>query len=232
MWRQARAGSAAARQTLFGLHRDLARRIARRHFRSRALSDVELADLDQLAFVGLLEAIDRYDPEQGVPFSAYARRRIAGAVLDGLAKMSEVGQQVSFRARLQRERVRSLAPADPMALASSEAMNSLIELAVELAVGFMLEAGVYIEPDAASNAQNAYESLAWSDSVRHLVREVEGLQEREKTVVTEHYFNGLAFEQIASLLQLSKGRIAQLHKSAITRLRKRLPNVTNFHLER
>ena len=63
-----------------------ARMIAARHFRGRRTGDIEFAELSQLAFIGLLEAIDHYDPAVGVPFRRYAGRRISGAMLDGLGQ--------------------------------------------------------------------------------------------------------------------------------------------------
>ena len=74
-----------------------------------------------------------------MPFRGFAVRRINGSILDGLAKMNEVREQISFRRRVKRERMRSLTPADADALPAGEAMEALIDLAVGLALGFMLE---------------------------------------------------------------------------------------------
>ena len=77
LWREyATGGSASARQKLFDLHHAFARRIAVKHFLDRKSGDIELADLCQLAFTGLLEALDRYDPDRGIPFRGFARRRM------------------------------------------------------------------------------------------------------------------------------------------------------------
>jgi RNA polymerase sigma factor for flagellar operon FliA len=174
-----------------------------------------------LASAGLLEAIDHFDPGRGAPFRAYARRRITGSVLDGIAKMSEVREQISFRNRVRHERVRSLAVADAEALPLEDAMRALADLAVGLALGFMLEGtGLYVDEDQQSPQADAYESLAWKDTVRGVVQELSKLPDRERSVIRRHYLDGLAFEQISVLLGVSKSRVSQLHKAGLDLLRR------------
>ena len=69
---------------------------------------------------------------------------------------------------------------------------------------------------------SAYESLAWKEIVAHLQSEMEALPERERTILRQHYVNGLSFEQLAELLKISKGRVSQLHRAALLLLRKRM----------
>ena len=150
-----------------------------------------------------------------MPFGAYARRRIAGRIADGMAQMSEIGAQLSLRRRLQRERVRSFDirdDGDPLAI--------LGDLAVDLAVGLLLEGTGML--DGGDERSDAYEGLAWHQAQAALVRELERLPDSEATVVRQHYHTGLSFAHIAALLTLSRGRISQLHRSAIERLRRRL----------
>jgi RNA polymerase sigma factor for flagellar operon FliA len=178
---------------------------------------VDRGDFDQFACEGLLHAIDRYDPLRGVPFGAYARRRITGNIADGLSSMSEVDAQLSHRNRLEQERLRALAQtgADPL--------TTLSELAVGLALGLMLEGTGLIEStDAVDSRPNAYDSLAWRETQALLMSEVGKLPDNEAIVVRQHYDHGLAFAQIAQLMELSRGRVSQLHRAALERLRKRL----------
>jgi RNA polymerase sigma factor for flagellar operon FliA len=234
LWRELRhTGSTNARERLFSLHFDFARQIARRQWLDRRSGDVELQDLCQLAAAGLLETIDRYDPELGTPFTAYARRRIAGSVLDGLSKMSEVREQISFRNRTRAQRARSLAVPKADDLPAEEALRALTELAVGLAIGFMLDdAGVYVADGERDRRANAYDSLVWKETVGRLAAEVSRLPERERLIIRHHYMDGLTFEQIGAVLGLTKGRISQMHQTAIALLRKRLRNGGDFKLER
>jgi RNA polymerase sigma factor for flagellar operon FliA len=222
-----------AREALFSLYTPFARHLAKRHFLDRASPDIELAELGQLAFAGLLEAIDRFDPAVGAPFRSFAVRRISGSILDGIAHMSEVREQLSFRKRIRQERARSLSEADVEIASPPEAMDALIDLAVGLALGFMVEgSGLYVQEDEPDRRFSAYASLAWKETVQRVLDEISRLPDREALIIRRHYLEGLTFDQIGSLLGVSKGRVSQLHRGAIESLRSRLPAAAEFHLER
>lgn len=226
-------GSASARDRLFAAYLPFARALAGRQFRGRRGADIEYGDLFQLACAGLLEAMDRFDPGLGVPFKGFAARRITGSMIDGIAKMNEVREQLSFQQRMRRERIRSLAAEGAEKLEGGEAMDALVDMAVGLALGFMLEGtGLYHgeeEPDA---APTAYDTLAWKDLVQRLTAELLRLPERDRLIIQLHYLEDVNFDRIAALLDLSKGRISQLHKAALLLLRKRVSGAGGFRLER
>jgi RNA polymerase sigma factor for flagellar operon FliA len=234
LWDAMRAhGSAAARERLFGIYLPFARGIAGGQFKGRKGADLDYDDFAQLACAGLLEAMDRYDPAFGVPFRGFAARRIKGSIIDGLAKLSEVREQIGCRQRMRRERLRSLAPESAEKLSSDDAMEALAEMAVGLAIGFMLEGtGLYHDDENAAVQPTAYDSLAWKDLVERLTAELGRLPERDRTILRLHYLEEVAFDEIAALLRLSKGRISQLHKAALALLRKRISGVGGFRLER
>jgi RNA polymerase sigma factor FliA len=216
-------GSATARAKLFAHYAGFARTVARRHHRQRSWGDLELTDLYQSSYTGLLEALERYDPSLGAPFRPFAIHRISGSIRDGIARASEMREQLSWRARVRRERLASLA--DKPADASATPLERLAELAMGLALGFMLEGtGLYAEgiPEPAIDTGTAYNSVAWKDTLAGLHRELSTLPEREQTILREHYLNGMGFDELAALLALSKGRVSQLHRAALLMLRKRL----------
>lgn len=222
LWRRLRFDDEiSCRRDLFDRYAELARSIAARHFHRRAWVGIDRNDFDQFAYEGLLESIDRFDPLNGTPFGAYASRRIAGSISDGIAKMSEIGTQLRHRHRLEQERLRSLTSASQLD-GTTDAVSVLSELAVGLALGMMLEGALIKHPDAADLAPNAYESLEWREMQARLKHEVAELPEREAAIVRQHYDMGLSFVQIAELMGVSQGRISQLHRSALVRLRKRI----------
>jgi RNA polymerase sigma factor for flagellar operon FliA len=235
LWNALKAGNHQdARERLFSAHMPLARSIARRRFMKRTGGDIELPDLEQLAYSGLLEAIDRYDPARGVPFRHYAGRRISGSILDGIAKASELREQISYRNRMRRQRVRSLAPDDAASFSADDALQALIDLATGLAVGFMLDdaPGLFVDEDRDRTPSDAYESVAWRETVRRLMTELGQVPPRERAILRRHYFDGLTFDQIGALLGISKARVSQLHRAAVEGLRKRLRDYAPFRLER
>jgi RNA polymerase sigma factor for flagellar operon FliA len=239
LWRAFRADPAGpARERLFTLHAGFARSIAHRHHRDRSFGDLDVEDIRQLAFAGLLEAIDRFDPDRGVPFRGFASHRISGSIRDGLARMSEMREQLSWRQRLRRERVRSLAAENPESLSTADALAALADLAVGLAIGFMLEGTGMVTPAEEGGEQDrapqvtAYDSAAWKELVGRLQAELGALPEREQAILRHHYVDGIAFEHLAVLLGVSKARVSQLHRAALETLRKRMLKRGHFRLER
>jgi len=218
LWRRLRfERETRCREQIFSRYRSLARTLAARQLRTRPRNGVELGDMEHFAYEGLLQAIDRYDPLRGIPFGAFARRRIVGSIADGTSRMNEVDAQYSHRRKVETERARSLV--DPTA----DPLRALSDLVSGLALGLILEGTSLIEaPDGADHRPSAYETLAWRELQVLLVREIGRLPERERMVIRQHYENGISFTQIAQLLALSKGRISQLHASALGRLRTRL----------
>jgi RNA polymerase sigma factor for flagellar operon FliA len=231
LWEACRADSLKARQALFSRFMPVARRIAWRFKRDQAAAPLEIAELLQLASVGLLEAIDRFKPELGVPFRFYCTRRVAGAIAEGIGKLSEVNQQITTRRRMERERLRSLRERGEEPRSLDEKLRLIGEIAAELAVGIMLEDSAMYVADERDPAKDAYETLAWKQAVRQVIQTLDGLPERDRSVVRLHYLEGVPFEQISALLGLSKGRISQLHKQAIALLRKRVSEMGKFRLE-
>lgn len=234
-WRAMREdGCAAARERIFAFYLPFARALAGRQFKGRKGGDVEYEDFVQLAIAGLLEAMDRFDPGLGVPFRGFAVRRINGSILDGLARSNEMREQISFRHRLKRDRLRSLAAADAGELPPGEALEALVEMAVGLAIGFMLEGtGLYQEEGGQAQAQpTAYDSLAWKQLVDRLTAELGRLPDRDRTILQLHYLEEVGFDRIAILHGVTKGRISQLHKAALALLRKRISGAGGFRLER
>ena len=232
------SGEPATREALFERHAGFARNIARRHFREQSRGDLDLHDIQQLAYAGLLEAIDRYDPCLGAPFRPFAAHRISGSIRDGLMRMSEVREQISWRHRARRERLKSLSQAGIGEMDTSQAMAKLAEIATGLALGFMLEGtGLFVEDEADDAAApvasaSAYDSVVWKETVARLQAELSALPDRERTILREHYMSGVSFDNLATLLGISKGRVSQLHRAALTLLRKRMGERGHIRVER
>ena len=220
LWRD--ENSAGARERIFTMYAPFAQRIARAAFLGSSSGDVDLGDLKQWACAGLLEAIDRFDPGRGAPFRAFARRRIRGSVLDGLSKASERLEQVTTRARLRKERLQALTQGSGTEV-SGESLERLVDLAIGLALGFMLEgARLYVDGEPRDETPNAYQSLAWKETLVRLEREVARLTDPGRAVIRHHYGGDLDLAEIATLLGLTKGRVSQIHRAALTDLRRRL----------
>ena len=224
LWRRFHESHGALlREGLFERYRRFACSLARRHARRTGIRPDMIEDLEQFGYRGLLEAIDRFDPIRGTSFLTFASSRIAGSIFDGMGRHDERGAQLRFRRRLERERLASLTEAER---ASRNATDELSDLVTELALGLMLSAEENgASSDVMGHADNGFDSLAWRETRAVLASRVDTLPEPERTVIRQHYLNDLLFAQIATMLGLSKGRISQLHRAALERLRKSMRTI-------
>jgi RNA polymerase sigma factor FliA len=223
--------SIKARELLFMQYLPLAKRISARFARDNHATPVEFQELSQMASTGLLEAIDNFNPKLGVAFRFYCPRRISGSILNGLAKLSEVNQQISLRKRLSRERLRSISHDTNKPQKLEDALDILGDIASGLALGMMLDSSAMYQETERDPAKSAYDTLVWKQAIGHMRRELEALPSREQDVLRYHYLEGIGFDEIGNLLGVTKGRISQIHKAAIALLRKRLSNNGRFRLE-
>jgi RNA polymerase sigma factor FliA len=223
-----RDASVEVRARLFEHYAVFARGVARRLYRARWGSDLDFADFCQHAYTGLLEAIDRFDSERGTAFRSFAVHRIEGSIRDAIVHMSEYREQMSWRQRLRHDRLASLK--EGTAKETSSPVEQLADIAMGLALGFMLEGtGIVVaDADPGSPPASAYESVAWAEALRDLAAALEALPEREHKILKFHYLDGVCFDDLAKLLGLSKGRVSQLHSSALKTLRRRLRQAPGF----
>lgn len=224
LWRaHAETPTQETRRGLFDHYRAFAAKLASWQFVRRG-GNYEHEDLEQLAYEALLQAIERFEPVRGVPFEAYARIRINGHIANGLAQTSEAAAQFRYRLRTEQERVRSLRPAVDAVVA--DPLTALSALSASIALGLMLELDAVPALESIPDpAPSAYESLAWNELLQGLREQVDLLPEREAYVIRQHYHAGVSFQQIALVLGLTKGRISQIHRSGLERLRSRIAKV-------
>jgi RNA polymerase sigma factor FliA len=198
-------------------------------------ASVDPGDLVSSGVFGLIDAIERFDPSQGVKFETFATPRIRGAIYDGLRQLDWVPRSIRTRARdVQRaisefEVSNGRSPTDPeladqLGLERTELDRWLTSIA-STTVGPLeraLDAGA--EPVALSGEVPQVPSKVVEDKeVRELVRsEIGKLPDREKLVLSLYYDEGLTLAQIARVLGISESRVPQLHSKSVLHLRSRL----------
>lgn len=221
-------GSSEAREMLFLHYAPYAKSIAARLFEGRHRKDVEFDDLVQLANIGLIEAIGRFDPARDVLFTTFCTPRVRGAVLSGIEKLSEAQEQLSFERRRRAERVESLRGE----VTGTKRLQALGELTAGLAIGFMLEGtGMFAQVDVPTwHYSESYETAGWLQLGARLRDALARLTINERKVISFHYFDALAFEQIASLLGVTRGRVSQLHRTGLNKMRAALPPDTSMQI--
>jgi RNA polymerase sigma factor for flagellar operon FliA len=208
------------RDALISRYLGLSKIMAARLYGRRADNSVDFGDYLQYARVGLIESIDHYDPERGVPFEAFSSYRIKGAILNGLSTESEIASQRAFWSRRARERFDSLKEHETRGDRRAS-LEELVNLTVGLALSHLIDqdAGEIIDESLAANPYAITELIQLKRAVRSLLP---ALPERERELIRRHYEEHVEFQQIASDWGLTKGRVSQLHAQALGRLRKLL----------
>jgi RNA polymerase sigma factor for flagellar operon FliA len=219
--------------THVGLVKALAQRLAR-----RLPAQVEVADLVSIGVLGLVEAAGRYQPSTGVPFDAFARRRVQGAMLDALRDLDWAprslrklrrhvdGTIAQLRSQLGRE------PHEPEIAAALE-MNAeqyaaaLEQLrTLEVAMIRPLEdttsdrqplLDVCIDPDEGPEMRLERRELR-----QMLAAAITQLPERERQVLALYYEEEMTMAEIGEVLGVCESRVSQLRSLAISRLRSTL----------
>lgn len=197
-------------------------------------------DLDSLVhsgIVGLLEALQRYDHSRGVSFQTYARYRIQGEIIEYLRSLDWVSRSVrawgrkvsAARNRIEGWLGREATP-DEMATeldvslteyyrvhqkVSEAALLSLEDLATTAEGEWKDGQGLFSD----NPFQDPLVTLEKKDLVQKLTTALETLPERERLVLTLYYYEELTLKEIGEIMELSEGRICQIHTQAVTRLR-------------
>jgi RNA polymerase sigma factor for flagellar operon FliA len=209
----------AARDVIARHYLGYARALAAQLYSGRSSDEFEFDEYLQFATVGMMESLDRFDPGHGVMFKTFANRRITGAVLSGLALLSERQEQVVFRKRIADERTSSIRDEPPLGEDPEAILRELASIGVGLALGYILDGTGMVEGNEQTFPDNTYartELRQFRERISHLVRR---LTHREQEVVRLHYFQSKSFDEVAEQLGLTRGRVSQLHKQALGRLR-------------
>lgn len=219
----------ALREHLVARYLPYARTIAARMYARRGGQGFEFDDYLQHASVGLLECIDRYQPELGASFKTYATTRMRGSVLNGLEKMTERQQQLAIQRQviaiedrmsgwMERE------PGDDDQESGRALFRRLAVVGVGVALGVLLEGSGLIEwqDGEVAGCLGAYQQVALRQLRDRVLALMSRLPERERHIVRAHYLQEMPFRDIAAELALSRGRVSQLHKAALEMLRQEL----------
>ncbi len=205
--------------SIFEEYADFAKSLARKQYVKNAIDDIDFQDYFHFAIVGLLESIDRYDSGSEASFKTFAAYRIKGAIINGTEKFSEYREQLAFRYRIRQERLKSIAN-EAKNYSQLQVFDQMVDLTLGLAIGFMLEEAGRTLENSGTDEDSIYKNHAIARIQKKLLDYVEALPAKEKTVIRYHYYYFVTFEEIAGMLDITKGRVSQLHKSGLLKLQK------------
>ncbi len=194
-------------------------------------------DLVGSGIIGLLEALDRFEPSRGVQFSTYATWRIKGAMIDEIRRTSpaprsffsqfrQVHQtEEQLRQSLNRDPAREeIASSLGWSVSSVEQVWANYNLMTVVSLEKMIlsndgEESLRLEGVIAASDPTPEEILTDKEQVERLAAAIETLPERERLMLALFYYEELTKKEIAGLMKVSAARISQLHARAIERLR-------------
>jgi len=208
LWRRIRHGDdAGAIDQVLRHYGGWAAAIARNIHRRVPAYAVDCDDFIQNARLGLLEAMARFDPDRGVPFPAFAKPRVRGAVFNGLRAI--LGERPrSDPDAVYDERIALLVDGS-----SEDSFERVVDAILGLGTAFLLGQDEDSDPCA---------YVGRVDTQRRMRACVLRLPERLRHIIEAHYFQHVPFVEIAVALGLTKGRISQLHSQALRELRELL----------
>ncbi|HEX5723423.1 MAG TPA: FliA/WhiG family RNA polymerase sigma factor [Acidimicrobiia bacterium] len=200
--------------------------------------NVDQSDLVSYGVFGLIDAIDKFEPERGFKFETYAINRIKGSILDGLRSLDWVPRSVRSRAR---EMERSLSelehrlqrtPSDEeLAKHMGQEVESVRSTLAEISNLGLIALDEMIGPDAGSSLGDflpdvggmSPEAAFQAEETRHMLGDaINRLPDRERLVITLYYFEGLTLAEIGEVLGVTESRVCQIHAKSVLSLRNRM----------
>ncbi|HHY04991.1 MAG TPA: FliA/WhiG family RNA polymerase sigma factor [Thermoanaerobacterales bacterium] len=189
---------------------------------------LEYNDLVGYGVFGLIQAVERFEPNRGTSFETYAYARIKGSIIDELRKIDFIPQNARKKLKilqdvhqeLEQKLCRTVTDED-ICKHMKISMDKLKDLYTQVAnlTGTMPFDDLILIQDTMYD-KNQPDVQAEKQEIKSVLSQaINNLQDKEKMVITLYYYEGLTFKEIAKVLNLSQGRISQLHTKAILRLR-------------
>lgn len=228
LWRTYKeSGDPGARERLIVQYAPLVKYVAGR-VSAGLPPQVEQADLISDGIIGLMDAIDKFQPERGLQFQTYAVRRIRGAIIDGLRRSDWVPRSVrdKFReidaAQAALERRLGRTPDDAEVAAElSISVNELRSVYGKISythVASLDELGTAYETSSAQ--QLTFVADHDLDGPPECLRAVHQLPDRDRVIVALYYWEQFTLAEIGLVLGISESRVSQLHTRAMLTLRR------------
>ena len=246
LWRRYKEdGDQGARERLVLAYAPLVKYVAGR-MSSGLPAHVEEADLISYGLLGLISAIERFDPGRDIRFETFAITRIKGSIIDELRSLDWVPRSVRARARaIERANAKlehqlHRAPndremADALDMSVDEFQESLVKISNSSVVALD---ELWTVSDASGDtvslldtiqdpaAVDPVQEMDLTDMRDRLADAIARLPEREKLVVALYYYENLTLREIGEVLGVTESRVSQLHTKAVLRLKSRLQGDT------
>ena len=212
---------------------------------SRLPSNIELDDLISCGIIGLMDAIDKFDPKRDNKFKTYAEFRVRGAILDELRAQDWIPRSIREKAKIierayakleallgrsatdeemseelgvpQEEFHNMLHKARSVALLNIDDSSSFNKGDKKLIANLMMD----------SKVSNPFSAVAYKNSRDKIKEGIASLPEKQRLVLSLYYYEDLNLKEIGRVLNVTESRVSQLHTQGIVKLRVKFKNVFN-----
>ncbi len=222
------------------LVRHIANRIA-----MRLPPHIEADDLVSSGILGLIDAIEKFDPSRKVMFKTYAGIRIKGAILDELRAMDWIPRSIrKVVNRLEsayhelEQRLGRPAEDEEVAELLGMKMEEFYRLLKQATGVPLISLDILIDTDEKKRnilsylvdpkSENALGVLGLGEIKDTVAWAIDALPDKEKEVLSLYYYNELTMREIGKVLDLTESRVSQIHAKAILRLRVKIKNRNQF----
>ncbi len=241
VWQRVRAGDRASRDQVVQQYAPLVKYVVGRMAIALPAS-MDRDDILSAGTVGLLQAVDRFDPDQGVRFQTYALRRIRGAITDAIRTLSPLSRTTIRRAREVEAVFARLSQVLGRFPSTQEVSAELGLPPVDVEVAIQ-EASYVVHSLNGWRVAQDEDSLSYGDIVpdeqqldaaeaaeeqellSSLTDAVKTLPIRDQLVLNLYYRDGLTLREISQVLEVSESRVSQIHTAAVIKLRTALRRV-------
>jgi len=234
------------REQLILEHMPLIRYIVNR-IAVRLPSHIDLDDLHSTGVIGLMDAIEKYDPNKNCKFKTYAEFRVKGAILDQLRSMDWVPRSVRQKGRKLEQAYSEVEQRLGRAATQEEVADTLgLEIGklhglIHQVRGISLvnledvrgndpdgeRSGTFGDVLEDTSAPNPFGALKDLESKQVISDTIGTLPDKERLVVSLYYYDDLNMKEIGSILGITESRVCQIHTKAVLRLRSKLKGIVD-----
>jgi RNA polymerase sigma factor for flagellar operon FliA len=231
------------RDRLIMEHAPLVKYIAHR-IAMRLPPQIDIDDLINSGVLGLMDAIEKFDPSKEVKFKTYAEIRIKGAILDELRAMDWIPR--SIRKVINRlvdayheleQQLGRPAKDEEIAEQLGLKMGEFYQLLKQSAGVPLVSLDGLVDHEEKKRSvlscledpksANAFGILGLNEMKDVIAKAIDDMPEKEKQVVSLYYYDELTMKEIGKVLNLTESRVSQIHTKAVLRLKVRINNVKN-----
>lgn len=213
---------------------------------SRIPSNVVFDELISAGSMGLIDAVDKYDPKKNVGLKTYAQYRIKGAILDELRSMDWYSRSMrkkiqSIEKAIHSVESRKKQPASDMEIAEEmdQPLENYFKMLSDIHGAALLNLDDYIKNhDGSDQSSSTFsesirsedspsDSLIQSELKDILANAIQKLTDKEQLVISLYYYDELTLKEIGNVLELTESRICQIHTMALIKLKSKVKEYRN-----